>query len=432
MYETTSIEDLHKPTVALVNKRFYMDSRSAASQRHMPGARIVPTSIPAEANVPKQIEDGIDESIGEIIAALIEPLTPEEESPKSKEVENTSRFIFKGNLHEVNQFFYKRGWTDGLPIIPPTEEAVAEMLTGTDLPADHLVTKLIVRMGKATVEKIAINAVMAGALPTYMPVLIAGVQALADKSSGFIGFGFSAGSWAPFYVINGPIRNDINVNCGSGALSPGNIANATIGRAMGLIVKNIGGARKGIEDMGTLGNPGKYSMVLGENEEESPWEPLHVSLGYKKEENTITVNAPNSWVQNLPYRSNDEGILSCLVNNLQTMVTGQGRGTFTIVLTPDAARLVANGGWTKQAALDILAKVTWPVGPLPLMNVNNQMYSYFIGNIHLLIIVAGGAQNQIGVYRSAFGHNTMKINLPANWDKLVAKYKNIVPTYIKY
>jgi hypothetical protein len=431
VYEVTSVEGMNKPAVPLVNKRFFMDSKSAASQKHMPGVRVVATSIPAEANVTAQIEAGIDESWDEIITALTKPLTPEEATPKSKETEKPSRYIFKGNLEEVNRFFYKRGWADGLPIIPPTEEAVAEMLTGTDLPPDHVVAKLIVRLGKATVEKIAINAVMAGALPTYMPVLIAGVQALADKSSGFVGFGFSAGSWAPFYIINGPIRNDINVNCGSGALSPGNIANAAIGRAMGLIVKNIGGVRKGIEDMGTLGNPGKYSMVLGENEEESPWEPLHVSLGYQKEESTITVSAPNSWVQNLPYRSNDEGILSCLVDNIRTMVTGQGRGNFTIVLTPDAARLVANGGWEKQAVLDTLAKFTWPVGPLPLMPVGNQIYSYFIGNIHLRLVVAGGAQNQIGVYRG-FGHNTMKINLPANWDKLVTKYKNIVPTYVMY
>ena len=431
MYEATSIEDMNKPTVSLVNQRFFMDSRSAASQKHMPGVRIVTTSIPAEANVTEQIEAGINESMDDIIAALTKPLTDEEKSPRSKEIEKPSRFIFQGNLEEVNRFFYKRGWTDGLPILPPTEKAVAEMLTGTDLPADRVVAKLIVRLGKATVEKIAINAVMAGALPTYMPVLIAGVEALADPASGFVGFGFSAGSWAPFYVINGPVRNDININCGSGALSPGNIANAAIGRAMGLIVKNIGGARKGIEDMGTLGNPGKYSMVLGENEEESPWEPLHVSLGYQKEESTITVSAPNSWVQNLPYRSNDEGILSCLVDNLRTMVTGQGRGNFSIVLTPDAANLVANGGWKKQDVLDLLAKVTWPVGPLPLMPVGDQIYSYFIGDIRLRIVVAGGAQNQIGVYRG-FGHMTKKMNLPVNWDKLVAKYKNIVPTYVMY
>src|SRR3990172_6493731 len=149
------------------------------------------------------------------------------------------------------------------------------MMTGTDLPADHVVAKVIPRLGKATVDKIAINAVMAGALPTHMPLLITAVQMLADQKTRFDTFEVSTGSWAPFWVVNGPVRKDININCSSGALSPGDIANAAVGRAVGMMVKNIGGARKGVEDMGVLGNPAKWSMVLGENEEKDPWEPLH-------------------------------------------------------------------------------------------------------------------------------------------------------------
>ena len=199
------------------------------------------------------------------------PLTEEEKNPKQKEPEKYSRIAFKGSLEEVNRFFYKRGWSDGLPIIPPTEEAVAQMLTGTDLKPDHVVVKIIPRLGKATVEKIAVNAVMAGALPTYMPVLIAAVEAAYGPKS-------KKGPWqlgstlspAPFWIINGPIRNDLHVNFSSGILNPGDIANAAIGRAMGLIVKNIGGIRKGIEDMAVIGNPIKYTTVLAENEEESP------------------------------------------------------------------------------------------------------------------------------------------------------------------
>ena len=169
------------------------------------------------------------------------------------------------------------------------------MLTGTDLPADRLLGKLQSRNGKATIEKIAINAVMAGALPTYLPVIIAGTINLLESEAGFNGYttyGFSTGSWAPFWIINGPIRSQLNINNGSGAFSPGNIANAAIGRAMGLIVKNIGGVRKGIEDMGVMGNPMKYTMVIAENEEESPWEPLHVEMGYKKEDSTICLSFP--------------------------------------------------------------------------------------------------------------------------------------------
>ena len=166
------------------------------------------------------------------------------------------------------------------------------MLQGTDLPPDHVVGKIIPRLGKATVEKIAINAVMAGALPTYMPLLIAGVEALLDPESAFDTFGVSTGSWAPFWIVNGPIRHDLQINSGYGALSPGNVANAAIGRALGLIIKNIGGIRKGVEDMGVLGNPGKYTLVIAENEEGSPWEPLHVERGFNAQDSTVTLFFP--------------------------------------------------------------------------------------------------------------------------------------------
>ena len=184
MYEAISIEERNKPAVALIYRDFIHDARSAASSRGMPGVRTVLETIPSEWTDMDDIEAGVTAVIDDIVAALTRPLTDEEKSPK-KEVEKPSRIVFKGNLEEVNRFFYQRGWADGLPIIPPTEEAVAEMLTGTDLPADHVVAKIIPRLGKATIENIAINAVMAGALPTYMPLLIAGVQALVDPKARF-------------------------------------------------------------------------------------------------------------------------------------------------------------------------------------------------------------------------------------------------------
>ena len=130
-------------------------------------------------------------------------------------------------------FFYRRGWSDGLPIIPPTEEKVAEMLKGTDLPPDYVVATCPPRQGKATVEKIAVNAVMAGALPTYMPILIAGMRGL-EEAGYFRGQALSAGSWSPCYMVNGPIRNELHVNSGAGVMSPGDIANAAIGTGDGL------------------------------------------------------------------------------------------------------------------------------------------------------------------------------------------------------
>ena len=340
------MEDRNKPAVALCNEAFVTDARSAASSRGIPGIRSLPLSVPCECTDMEEVEAGLTPAtIDTIIAALTNPLTPEEKSPEKKEEEHP-RIIFQGNFEEVNEFFYRRGWTDGLPIRPPTEEAVAEILTGSDLPADHVVEKLIPRLGKATVEKIAINAVMAGALPTYMPVLIAGVQAVMDPRSSFGTYEVSTGSWAPCWIINGPVRKHINLNDGSGMLSPGDIANAAIGRAMGLIIKNIGGARKGVEDMGTIGNPMKYSMVMAENEEESPWGPLHVEQGFGREDSTVSVFFPNTCVQMQAYRTDAQGVLSTMTYNL---APGRRDGLTCIIVLPQHAKTLAASGWTKKA-----------------------------------------------------------------------------------
>jgi len=421
----------------LANYGFVTDSISAASGKGMPGIRSISENVPCESTVKADIEAGVTGVLDEIIDALTRPLTEQEKSPPPMDTGETARIIFKGNLEEVNRFFYQRGWTDGLPIIPPTEKAVAEMLTGTDLPPDHVVTKIIPRMGKATVEKIAINAVMAGALPTYMPVLIAAAQALEDPKTRFDTFEVSTGSWAPFYILNGSIRKDININCSSGALSPGDIANAAIGRAMGLIVKNIGGARKAVEDMGVLGNPGKYSLVIGENEEECPWEPLHVSRGYKKEDSTVTVFFPNSFSQTIPTQTDDKGIIQAMINNVR------GGGMAGFLLIPAHARYLASEGWTRKQVMEyIVENAVTTSGPgVPLPSDEGGVRKLFSDTGSLIIVVAGGPGVFNGVLTTAgggamsgFGNDfvTMKIELPANWDKLVAKYKNIVPTYAKY
>jgi hypothetical protein len=452
VYDVTSIEERNKPAVAIVNQGFVNDARSAASSRGIPEVRVVGTSIPCESSVIQDIENGVTNAMDNIIAALTTPLSAEEKSPKPKQVEKLSRIIFKGDLEEINRFFYQRGWTDGLPVIPPTEDKVAAMLTGTDLSPDHVVTTLGPREGKATLEKIAINAVMAGALPTYMPLLIAGVKALiAYPEYGYLRYGVSTGSWAPFWIINGPIRNEIHLNSGTGALSPGDIANATIGRAMGLILKNIGGMRKGVEDMGTIGNPGKYSLVIAENEEESPWEPLHVEYGFKREDNTISFSMPNICVSGgWPYGSDDEGILRYLMYNIK------GNGG-CIILNPTHAKNLANLGWTKKAVKEFLVEYTRVPGyrlgkgmtaltsglygnKVPVRDVDDVP---LIRNIEdLAIIVAGGPGAHIGQLMggvrvvdgrfSCWGRTTTKVELPKNWKTLVEKYKSIMPLYARY
>jgi hypothetical protein len=455
VYDAISIEERNLPTVTLVNAGFLNDARSASSSKGWPGVRIVPTMVPCESSVTEDIESGVNSAMDAIVGALTQPLSQEEKAPESIETENPSRIIFRGDLEEVNRFYYKRGWTDGLPIIPPTESAVKEMVSGTDLPVSHLVGKLLPRLGKATIEKIAINAVMAGCLPTHLPVLIAAVEILADPRSRFGTFAQSTGSWSPCWIINGPIRKNLNINSGSGALSPGDIANATIGRALGLIIKNLGGIRKGVEDMGVLGNPGKYSLVIAENEEENPWEPLHVERGFQKEESTIALSYPNCYVQVWPYSSDDEGIMRAIIYNL---TSGAG---FTLLLTPPHARTLFRQGWSKKdikASIAAYSRVPpfklgsyWGMskGPRKSPASNGQIGSYgakipakemeefpiIQGPEEIQIIVAGGPGAFIGQLAggtdSSDGMIT-KIRLPANWDALVQKYQNVVPIYTKY
>ncbi len=424
MYEAISIEDLNKPAVALCNKGFFQDAVSSASVKGMPGVRIVLETVPPHSTVVEEIEAGVKAAWNDIIAALTRPLSEDEKYPRQKEVEKPQRIVFKGNLQEVNQFYYRRGWTDGLPIIPPTEEAVDQMIKGTDLAADHVVARIIPRLGKATIEKIAINAVMAGALPTYMPVLIAGVLA---------GFGPESrkGPWqlgstlspAPFWIVNGPIRNDLHVNSSSGSLSPGDIANAAIGRAMGLIVKNIGGIRKGVEDMAVVGNPLKYTAVIAENEEESPWEPLHVEKGFQKGDGTVTVASGNAFRIVAANGTDDKGILSAVVQS----IIGESNGSFYLILPPQYARKLAETGWTKKKIEDFFLAAV-PGNP----DFESGPNTFRTRGVQ--VIVAGGpGPCWMGLLRAFGGKGvTQKVELPANWDKLVAKYKGLVPNYAKY
>jgi hypothetical protein len=415
--------------VLLANNGFVTDAQSAASSRGVPGIRIVGESVACESTVKSEIEEGIAAAMKDVIEGLTKPLSPEEKSPK-QQTGKTPRVAFKGSLQDVNRFYYSKGWTDGLPIIPPTEAAVAEMMTGTDLPTDHVVATIIPRKGKATIEKIAINAVMAGALPTYMPVLIAAVQSFADPKSRFDTFEVSTGSWAPFLTINGRIRRDININCSSGALSPGNIANAAIGRAVGLIVKNIGGARKAVEDMGVIGNPGKYSLVIGEDEEASPWESLSVERGFKKEDNTVTVFFPNTFIQTVPGGTDAKGILDTLAGMVTSTMS-------SVILIPSWAKVLSSEGYTKQKVKEYLA-AHGASSNSNIAGFSSAASPSKIDNDSLMILVAGGPGSFIALLRSAgpgFFENalvTKKIELPKNWDKLVAKYKDIKPNYEKY
>ncbi|APE43874.1 thiol-disulfide oxidoreductase [Sulfitobacter alexandrii] len=192
---------------------------------------------------------------------------------------------------DVAEFLFDQGFSDGLPLVPPTPERVMRMLSGTHRDPQDVIAVVPPNMGEATVEKIAINAAMAGCKPEYLPVVIAGVEAVCTDDFNIHGVTATTMGAAPVMVVNGPIRERIGMNMGLGALGAGNRANATIGRALRMVVRNVGGASTGGVERSTLGNPMKFTMCFAEWEERAPWEPLHVERGFARDESVVTVFA---------------------------------------------------------------------------------------------------------------------------------------------
>lgn len=192
---------------------------------------------------------------------------------------------------DVAEFFYDQGLTDGLPVVPPTPERVLRMLTGTRRDAQEVVATVPPNMAPITIEKIAINAVLAGCRPEYLPVVIAAVEAMCTDEFNIHGVGATTMGASPLIIVNGPIRHRIGMNMQLGAMGAGNRANASIGRAVRLVLRNVGGGKPGGTERSTLGNSMKYTACFAEWEERSPWEPLHVERGFAREDSVVTLFA---------------------------------------------------------------------------------------------------------------------------------------------
>ena len=200
-----------------------------------------------------------------------------------------ARRIEVGSQDDEVEFMFDQGFSDGLPLVPPTPERVLAMLSGTKRDAQEVLGEMAPNMGEVTIEKVAINAVMAGCKPEYLPVVLAAVEAILTDDYNIHGVMATTMGASPVIVVNGPIREQIGMNMGLGALGQGNRANATIGRALRLVVRNVGGARPGETERSTLGNPMKFTMCFAEWEERNPWSPLHVERGFNKEDSVVTV-----------------------------------------------------------------------------------------------------------------------------------------------
>jgi hypothetical protein len=292
------IEKLGKPGVYVCTDNFVHDAKSAAEDVGMPRARIV-TVRASDYYRLRGTDEGIQPVAAEVVDRLIDGLTgslsSEEAStqPQRESLEpvTVTADTYEHAVQKFNQIFLDNHWGDGLPLVPPTKEAVQAMLKGTSRSPSEVIGTVAPKNGTATIEKIAINSVMSGAKPEYLPVIIAAMKGITDPAYDDLHVMTSTGSFNFAIMVTGPIAKEINVNSGIGFLGYGWQANSTIGRAVRLCLINMGRVWPGVNDMALVGRPSQQFYVFAENQEFSPWPPFHVTQGFKPDDSCVTISS---------------------------------------------------------------------------------------------------------------------------------------------
>ena len=263
------------------------------------------------------------------------------------------RVDVSNSFEAIQDYCWEQGWTDGMPVVPPTEDSVRRMLAGYGAPPSTSLGLIQPRNAQVTLEKVAINAVMAGCLPEYFPVVVASVQAVLQEEFNVAGVSATTGGAAPVIIINGPLAKTLNVNGDSGCFGPGYRANASIGRALRLVIRNLGGLIPGEMDKATLASPARYSFCFAENEDRSPWAPRHIELGYAPSASVLTV-AGIRGVYNVMENTVPTGfeVLETIVSTMKTRGVSNyyqiGTGAqIVLVICPEHASDIASSGFSK-------------------------------------------------------------------------------------
>jgi hypothetical protein len=262
-----------------------------------------------------------------------------------------SRKIEYADTEDPVELCYARGWTDGLPVTPPTDERVIAMLKGTTRKPGEIVGKMPPFLADCTIEKVAINAVMAGCKPEYMSVLLAAIDAALEPVFTLHGVLATTYFSSPIIIVNGPIAKKIGMNSGINALGQGNRANATIGRALNLIVLNVGGGRPGEADRSTLGAPSKYTLCFAEDESDPEWEPLAVARGLPRGVSAVTLfqgHGPEAFVdqKSRTPEALTRSFASSLVKIGHPRLVQSARAL--LVLSPEHYAIYKEGGWDRK------------------------------------------------------------------------------------
>ncbi len=351
---TAAVEKAGIPAVAIVCQGFTTIAQTVAKFEGLSDLRFVVYPPP---NISVQNPQEVAERANQLVDEAIRQLSRISSRETNKPVKTVSEkeIIFTGNISELNEFFYKNQWTDGLPVMPPTLETVEKMLKYTDRSPDEVIGILPPGKCAASIWKIAVNGVLAGCRPEYMPVLIAITEAIADPRFNLQHAGSTAG-WTPLIILNGPIIEDLDFNSGQGVLRPERQANVSVGRFLRLLMVNVGKYRIGLTDMAAFGN--NYLPVLAETRKDSPWPSLSEEMGFKRETNLVTVlSTPGSGYHFIVrgdveehLRILSQEVIRSLGSQLVYVLTTFGAEWRPVIgMTPQVAGILSQGGYSKTA-----------------------------------------------------------------------------------
>jgi hypothetical protein len=376
MRDLCELERRGIPAVGYTAAIFDEDSRFSLKAFGVPEA--CPVIVPEcfSNKTPTQISEMVDDAMDIVVEMLTRDRSLFGELPQfSKMVlENAPELIYTGAdlldaFDEMQRAFVRNGWSDGLPLVPPTHAKVEAMIEASGRDGSEVVGLFAPGFGVGTVRKIAANAVMAGCRPEAMPIVMATMDCILEPSIGLRTWAMSTGPQAPMILVSGPIADEIGMNRGICALGPGSISevNVAIGRSLRLIMMNVGLSYPGITDMDTIGTPHKFSFCVAENEERTPWDPWRVQQGYSLDESTVTVNVPYGMTEFFDFKNSDPERLVESWSTLTSQAVGtpaagawlikvnapleEGypfHGVFSnmLLMAPDHAEVFAQAGWT--------------------------------------------------------------------------------------
>ncbi len=364
------------PTVTFTAATFVRDAQRSAQSFGLAGLPLAVVPTPLTNQRAEDIHRMVDAAVEEVVAGLTRPV---EASPGAPRPVADERLAYEGEdlldaWDRMNRDLLARGWSDGFPLAPPTDRAVEAMLSGTTRDPGEIIATLEPGFGIATLEKLAINAVMAGCGPEHLPLLVAAVRCLAEPKMYLRNKAMSTGPHAPLVLVNGPKGRAAGLNSGMCALGPGapSASNTVLGRAVRLTMMNVGHTYVGVSDMDTIGSPLKYSLACAENEAESPWEPYHLTRGYTVDASTVTVHFVYGICELHDFKSTTPEHLVEVFATAATNVAQVGTALWltgrradprykteerehnTLFICPEHARIFAREGWGRARLQEAL------------------------------------------------------------------------------